>query len=124
MLEFYHEKIKSAYYDYAFWDVVPLFEYFCLARILPYLTTTREKECVLNGLKRIYKGLSEEPDLPCDGDTIKSPVDLSQPYFEIASGTTVIVPALGPDMENAYPAGQIKLLALNVRHITLVSLDF
>jgi hypothetical protein len=29
--------------------------------------------------------------------------------------TTVIVPALGPDMGEFYPEGQIKLLALNVR---------
>ncbi|KAK4996100.1 hypothetical protein LTR66_004214 [Elasticomyces elasticus] len=113
MLEFYHQKIESAYYDYAFWDAIPLFEYFCLARILPYLTTISEKECVLNGLERIYKGLFGASSMPCDGDVAKSPANLNEPYFETASGATVIVSALGPDMEKAYPAGQIKLLALN-----------
>jgi hypothetical protein len=115
LLGFYHEKIISAYYHYSFWDIVPLFEFFCLARILPYMTTVPEKECILTGLERIYTSLFEQAETPSlDNDVLTTPVDLAQPYNEIEGGTTVIVPALGPDMEKAYPAGQIKLLALNV----------
>jgi hypothetical protein len=118
VLGFYHGKIQSAYYDYAFWDIVPLFEFFCLARILPYMTTIPEKECVLGGLKRIYADLFEQAETPSFHlDITTTPVDLNQPYTEVITGTTVIVPALGPDMEKTYPAGQLKLLTLNVRNI-------
>ena len=117
MLALYHEKIKAAYSDYAFWDIVPLFEYFCLARILPYMTEESEKTCVLNGLQRVYVDLFGH-DLPETSEVLDvhaNPTDLSLPYDEEVDGkVTVIVPALGPAMEAPYPGGQVKLLTLNV----------
>ena len=117
MLTFYYEKIKAAYNEYAIWDVVPLFEFFCLARILPYMTEEKEKLCILNGLERVYKDLfsSSTPPSPTNE------VDLSLPYSADDEGkTTVIVPALGDAMEAAYPGGQIKLLTLNANGRPLI----
>jgi hypothetical protein len=119
VLASYHEQVKAAYCDYAFWDLVPLFEFFCLARILPYMTELSEKNCVLAGLGRVYADLfADSPSLLSAGQSIDvhvASIDLSQPYHPPARGTTtVIVPALGPAMEAPYPGGQIKLLTLNV----------
>lgn len=112
MLTFYYEKIKAAYCDYAIWDLVPLFEFFCLARILPYMTEPKEKICILNGLARVYADLFSSSTPPSPTNEL----DLSLPYNTVAEDkTTVIVPALGPAMEALYPGGQIKLLTLNVR---------
>ncbi|KAF2839220.1 hypothetical protein M501DRAFT_992192 [Patellaria atrata CBS 101060] len=97
-LALFHEKIIIAYQKYSFWDVLPLFEFFCVARILPYMTTIEEKRCLMAGLQRVVK---------------KSPVDLDRPYHETGSGITVILPALGPDMDEVYPDGAVKLLTTN-----------
>jgi hypothetical protein len=117
MLTFYYEKIKAAYCEYAIWDVVPLFEFFCLARILPYMTEEKEKVCILNGLERVYKDLFSNSKPPSPTNE----VDLSLPYNQDSEGkTTVIVPALGAAMEAAYPGGQIKLLTLNANGRPLI----
>jgi len=114
----FNDRIYTAYYKYAFWDAVPLFEFFCLARILPYMTTTSEKQCVMAGLQRICDDLAlasgkvEEEEVTM---TESSSSDERENIFKEETKTTVIVPALGPDMGEFYPEGQIKLLALNVR---------
>jgi hypothetical protein len=54
----FHDRIYSAYYRYAFWDAVPLFEFFCLARILPYITTSIEKHCVMAVMQRISQDIA------------------------------------------------------------------
>lgn len=97
---------------------MPLFEFFCLARILPYMTTTIEKSCIIAGLQRI----AEEIGLPYTKiDPIQSPSsegslsDEGENILENEKMTTVIVPALGADMTDIYADGQIKLLAVNVQ---------
>src|SRR5580700_4840919 len=52
-LAFFYNRIYSAFEYYTFWEALPLFDFFCLARILPYMTLTKEKQCILNGLQRI-----------------------------------------------------------------------
>jgi hypothetical protein len=114
----FYDRIYTAYYKYAFWDAVPLFEFFCLARILPYMTTTSEKQCVMAGLQKICDDLSlssgkaEEEEITRSGGSSSNEEEI---IFEGEMKTTVIVPALGPDMGEFYPEGQIKLLAHNVR---------
>lgn len=115
----FDNRIYDAYYKYAFWDAVPLFEFFCLARILPYITTTIEKQCVLAGMQRIYEGhatynTKNEEDLPSMSGSTSSMG--AENVFETDKRTTVIVPALGSDMGEFYTDGQIKLLALNVSY--------
>jgi hypothetical protein len=113
----FYDQIYNAYYRYAFWDAVPLFEFFCLARILPYMTTEIEKQCIMAGLQKI----SEDLDLPCSrraSPTLpRSESSLSLEAEDIFENqlTTVIVPALGTDMAESYTEGQVKLLAINVR---------
>ena len=120
----FNDRIYSAYYKYAFWDAVPLFEFFCLARILPYMTTTIEKQCVLAGMKRIcedvgtYSTKNEEELASMSGSLSSS---RAETLIEVDKKTTVIVPALGADMGEFYVDGQIKLLAVNVR--SFCSLD-
>jgi hypothetical protein len=113
----FYDRIYSAYYRYAFWDAVPLFEFFCLARILPYMTTRIEKQCIMTGLQRIAEDLGL-PYTKVEEDALtrstSSPSDGAENIFENENMTTVIVPALGPDMGEFYADGQIKLLALNV----------
>ncbi len=114
----FYDRIYTAYYKYAFWDAVPLFEFFCLARILPYMTTASEKQCVVAGLQRICDDLAlssgkVEEEEGTMSESLSS--EERDNIFEEEIKTTVIVPALGPDMGEFYPEGQIKLLALNVR---------
>jgi hypothetical protein len=114
----FYDRIYSAYYRYAFWDVVPLFEFFCLARILPYMTTSVEKQCIMEGLQKISEDIAllsekvEEDELTLIGSLSSN--EGENIFDEKARKTTVIVPALGPDMGELYADGQIKLLALNV----------
>jgi hypothetical protein len=118
ILAMYYEKVKAAYCDYAFWDMVPLFEYFCLARILPYMTTEAEKKCILTGLERIYYGMFSGEDISVPANLPKTPtlsVDLDTPFVGQDRRVTVIIPALGRAMEEVYSSGSTKLLTLNVR---------
>jgi hypothetical protein len=114
----FHDRIYSAYYRYAFWDAVPLFEFFCLARILPYITTSIEKHCVMAGMQRISQDIAflsmkvEREDLALSGSLSSTE---GENILEHETKTTVIVPAMGPDMGELYKDGQIKLLARNVR---------
>jgi hypothetical protein len=114
----FYDRIYSAYYRYAFWDVVPLFEFFCLARILPYMTTLVEKQCIMAGLQRISEDIAllsekiEEDELTLIGSLSSN--EGANIFEEKDRKTTVIIPALGPDMGELYADGQIKLLALNV----------
>jgi hypothetical protein len=114
----FYDRIYSAYYRYAFWDVVPLFEFFCLVRILPYMTTSVEKQCIMAGLQRISEDITllsekiEEDELTLIGSLSSN--EAANIFDEKDRKTTVIVPALGPDMGELYADGQIKLLALNV----------
>jgi len=69
------------------------------------------------GLQRICDDLAlasgkvEEEEVTM---TESSSSDERENIFKEETKTTVIVPALGPDMGEFYPEGQIKLLALNV----------
>ncbi|KAJ3190870.1 hypothetical protein HK101_008288 [Irineochytrium annulatum] len=124
-LAFFYDRIDHAYESYSFWDAVPLFEYFCLARILPYMTIEKEKKCILQGLTRIVDGLKKAdttaaagavpPGVLERGDSGVAVVgQQQQPAGHVAEETTtVIVPAVGPDMATVYPDGKIKLLTLN-----------
>jgi hypothetical protein len=110
----FHEKIREGYSQYAFWEAVPLFEFFCLARILPYMTLHREKDCIIKGLARIYSDLYSlgwSPTSPTFGLDSGSPQ--SDPE-SLEYKVTVIVPALGAAMDKVYASGAPKLLALNV----------
>ncbi|KAE9371801.1 hypothetical protein N431DRAFT_467959 [Stipitochalara longipes BDJ] len=131
-LGIFYDRIYSAYYKYAFWDAVPLFEFFCLARILPYMTTSIEKQCILAGMQRISVDLAT-----CSAKIDEDQLSMSESFssneaeniFEADNKTTVIVPALGADMGEFYADGQIKLLALNSSGRPLIvdsisSLDF
>jgi hypothetical protein len=101
----YHERIKAAYSNYSFWEALPLFEFFCLARILPYMTNEREKECILNGLDRIFNEVMRPKSIALyNGGS----------DFGDQQSVTVIVPCLGSAMEEKYQSGCAKLLALNV----------
>lgn len=116
LLSMYYEKVKAAYCDYAFWDMVPLFEFFCLARILPYMTEDKEKVCVLNGLARIHNDLFGDSEAKLANQLLEPRhADLGRPYSPNEHRVTVIVPALGPAMEQPYASGSAKLLTLNVR---------
>ncbi|GAM87620.1 hypothetical protein ANO11243_056470 [Dothideomycetidae sp. 11243] len=117
MLDSFHDKIMNAYYDYEIWEVLPLFEFFCLARILPYMTTEQEKVCILTGMTRICNDLGNTgPDM-CD-----SPYFLPvSPTFSGDEKVTVIVPAMGAEMAQTHPAtGQTKLLSLDQTNVPLV----
>ena len=105
-LECFNTRILSAYYNYKFWEAVPLFEFFTLARILPYMTQLNEKRCIMNGLTGIMRVLGQS-----HSDRISSHVDGE---CKAEGATTVIVPALGDDMGDVYYDGQIKLLANKV----------
>ncbi|KAJ3164516.1 hypothetical protein HK101_000429 [Irineochytrium annulatum] len=126
-LAFFYDRIDSAYESYSFWDAVPLFEYFCLARILPYMTIEKEKKCILQGLTRIVDGLKKSDATAAGGATVPPGVlergdsgvavigqQQQQAGHVVEETTTVIVPAVGPDMATVYPDGKIKLLTLNV----------
>jgi hypothetical protein len=81
------------------------------------MTTLAEKHCIVSGLLKIAIDLG----LPCikyEGDDPlrnESPLSIvGEDMFAIEDMTTLIVPALGPDMAEIYPDGLIKLLTLNV----------
>ncbi|MCJ1371088.1 hypothetical protein MMC20_002303 [Loxospora ochrophaea] len=104
-LESFNKRIASSYFKYSFWEALPLFEFFTLARILPYMTQTIEKQCILNGLRRLIQGLDEKTsDITQLADIVDD---------DVLGTTTVIIPALGNDMGNLYTDSQIKLLAMN-----------
>ncbi|KAF2395651.1 hypothetical protein EJ06DRAFT_266508 [Trichodelitschia bisporula] len=116
ILAMYCEKVKAAYCEYAFWDIVPLFEFFCLARILPYMTEESEKNCIMNGLERIYDSLFSGGIFPPQQYLAVTPVsrvNLDAPFTTKDRKVTVLVPALGRAMEEVYSSGAIKLLTLN-----------
>ena len=82
------------------------------------MTTASEKQCVVAGLQRICDDLAlssgkVEEEEGTMSESLSS--EERDNNFEEEIKTTVIVPALGPDMGEFYPEGQIKLLALNVR---------
>lgn len=116
-LAFFHDKIRSDYEFYEFWEALSLFEFMCLARILPYMTSDREKHCILHGLQRISEDLKSLPsENPLSVESSSDSYD-SEPESinEISNDrTTVIVPALGPDLAQVFFDGQIKLLTVNV----------
>ena len=116
-LAFFYDKIRSDYEFYEFWEALALFEFMCLARILPYMTNDREKHCILNGLQRISKDLRSEPSLNAPSLESSSDSYDSEPESLCAKSndrTTVIVPAQGPDLAQVFFDGQIKLLTVNV----------
>ena len=116
-LAFFYDKIRSDYEFYEFWEALALFEFMCLARILPYMTNDREKHCILHGLQRIsedLKCLSSQNTLSVESfsdsyDSEPESLDAIQ-----NDKTTVIVPALGTDLAQVFADGQIKLLTVNV----------
>lgn len=115
VLGYFHERLRAAYVDYAFWDVIPLFEFFCLARILPYMSEESEKRCVLSGMARVHDSLFSSPaSSPTGPEAITVPADLDESYDMTSKTVTVIVPALGQDMEAMFPSGEVKLLTVNV----------
>ena len=73
---------------------------------------------MMAGLRRICDDLSlssgkaDEDVITMSGSSSSNEEEI---IVEEEMKTTVIVPALGPDMGEFYPEGQIKLLALNVR---------
>lgn len=116
-LAFFNDKIRSDYDFYEFWEALALFEFMCLARILPYMTNDREKHCILHGLQRISEDLA-----PTSSHNVASVESSSDSYDSEPESpdripndkTTVIVPALGPDLAQVFFDGQIKLLTVNV----------
>ena len=106
-LESFNTRICSAYYNYKFWEAVPLFEFFTLARILPYMTQENEKQCIINGLCRIIEDLYQTryPKVSSSNNGER----------KMEGSSTVIVPALGCDMGRLYRDGEVKLLAKKVR---------
>ena len=116
-LAFFYDKIRSDYEFYEFWEALALFEFMCLARILPYMTNDREKQCILHGLQRIgedLKSLSSQntPSVESSSDSYDSEPESIDSIPN--DKTTVIVPALGPDLAQVFVDGQIKLLTVNV----------
>jgi len=105
-LENFNKRIASAYFKYAFWEAVPLFEFFTLARILPYMTSDKEKQCILSGLRRVVQSLDQKTS-----DSTQHEDDVNR---QAEGTTTVIIPALGNDMGKLYTDSQVKLLAMNV----------
>ena len=116
-LAFFYDKIRSDYEFYEFWEAVALFEFMCLARILPYMTHEREKRCILHGLQRISEDLKfssphASPLVENSSDSYDSePESLDRSSKD---KTTVIVPALGSDLSQVFFDGQVKLLTVNV----------
>ncbi len=89
----------------------------CLARILPYMTNDREKHCILYGLRRIGEDLkSLSPQNPLSVESSSDSYDSEPESLDSKRNdkTTVIVPALGPDLAQVFCDGQIKLLTVNV----------
>lgn len=116
-LAFFHDKIRSDYEFYEFWEALALFEYMCLARILPYMTNDREKRCILHGLQRISEdltSLSSRNTLSVESSSDSYDSEPASPDAIPNDKTTVIVPALGPDLAQFFFDGQIKLLTVNV----------
>ena len=116
-LAFFYDKIRSDYEFYEFWEAVALFEFMCLARILPYMTHDREKRCILHGLQRISEDLrSLSPYASPSVESSSDSYDSEPESLDRASNdkTTVIVPALGSDLAQVFFDGQIKLLTVNV----------
>lgn len=113
-LAFFYDKIRSDYEFYEFWEALALFEFMCLARILPYMTNDREKHCILHGLQRIGEDLKSlnTPLVESSSDSYDSEPE----NFDAIPNdkTTVIVPALGPDLAQVFFDGQTKLLTVNV----------
>ena len=116
-LAFFYDKIRSDYEFYEFWEALALFEFMCLARILPYMTNDREKHCILHGLRRISEDLkssSSQNTLPVDSSSDSFDSEPASPHDKPDDRTTVIVPALGLDLVQVFCDGQIKLLTVNV----------
>ena len=89
----------------------------CLARILPYMTNDREKHCILHGLQRISDDLfspSSQSNLLLESSSDSYDSEPASPDAISNDKTTVIIPALGPDLAQVFFDGQIKLLTVNV----------
>ena len=116
-LAFFYDKIRSDYEFYEFWEALALFEFMCLARILPYMTHEREKRCILHGLQRISEDLkSSSPHASSLVESSSDSYDSEPESLDRSSRdkTTVIVPALGSDLSQVFFDGQVKLLTVNV----------
>ncbi len=120
-LLFFHERLRMDYESYAFWEAVPLFEFMCLARILPYMTHEKEKRCIMTGLQRVMEdlhGLASQRSLSADhlmlDVNVNSELDLKADEL-----VTLIIPAMGPDTTQIFPDGQIKPLTINVWHLSI-----
>ena len=116
-LAFFYDRIRSDYEFYEFWEALALFEFMCLARILPYMTNEREKHCILHGLQRICEDLrSLSPEHALLSGSYSDSYDSEPESLDAESDdkTTVIVPALGQDLSQVFLEGQIKLLTVNV----------
>ena len=119
-MAFFYEKIRSDYEFYEFWEALALFEFMCLARILPYMTNDQEKHCILHGLRRIgedLKALSSQNTLSVESSSDSYDSEPESLDVKLNDKTTVIVPALGPDLAQVFFDGQIKLLTVNVSTI-------
>ena len=116
-LAFFYDKIRFDYEFYEFWEAMALFEFMCLARILPYMTNDREKHCILHGLQRISEDLRillSQDMLSEESFSDSSDSEPVSPNVKLNDKTTVIVPALGSDLAQVFFDGQIKLLTVNV----------
>lgn len=116
-LAFFYDKIRSDYEFYEFWEALALFEFMCLARILPYMTNDREKHCILHGLQRIdedLKSSSFQNTLSVESSSDSYDSEPESPQPKPNDKTTVIVPALGSDLAQVFCDGQIKLMTVNV----------
>ena len=116
-LAFFYDKIRFDYEFYEFWEALALFEFMCLARILPYMTNDREKHCILHGLQRIsedLKPLLSQNMLSEESSSDSYDSEPASPNAKLNDKTTVIVPALGSDLAQVFFDGRIKLLTVNV----------
>ena len=89
----------------------------CLARILPYMTNEKEKHCILHGLQTIIDDLkSSSPEHTLSAESSSDSYDSEPESLDIKAcdKTTVIVPALGPDLSQDFFDGQVKLFTVNV----------
>ncbi|PNS13754.1 DNA polymerase epsilon subunit B [Sphaceloma murrayae] len=109
-LDLFYTRIRAAYCDYEMWELVPLFEFFCLARVLPYITNQHEKDCVLAGLSTVLK------DLRCDSPQYQvchTIADETEWIHGVDNkSVTMIIPAMGSQMAQRYGPRCIPKLLL------------
>ena len=81
------------------------------------MTNDQEKHCILHGLRRIgedLKALSSQNTLSVESSSDSYDSEPESLDVKLNDKTTVIVPALGPDLAQVFFDGQIKLLTVNV----------